>query len=45
MSERHIAARTNVMNLVGGYVAWQQSGLTTTRDRAEPERVAATWAA
>ena len=36
---------SNVMNLVGGYVAWQQSGLTTTRDRAEPERVAATWAA
>ena len=27
---------TNVVNLVGGYAAWQQAGLPTTRDDAEP---------
>ena len=27
---------TNVMNLVGGYAAWEQAGLATTRDDADP---------
>jgi hydroxyacylglutathione hydrolase len=26
---------TNVVNMVGGYLAWKQAGLPTSRDRAE----------
>lgn len=32
---------TNVVNLVGGYGAWEQSGLPVTRDGAEPAAAAA----
>jgi hydroxyacylglutathione hydrolase len=31
-----VRGMTNVVNLVGGYAAWQQAGLPTTRAAAEP---------